>query len=179
MHTGIMHDRYQLTERYFAVDKQRHCLPRGRFAMSITLYCLLHEVRHDAYAYLGQRDDRLLLLPEKRKVGSSTLPLTTSFGLVSSALTSANAEWSLSRLSPSNDHECPCVTVVGHSLSHADRTPCLRALGSPPLRPELAVALVLTRRPSVFQAGRIPGTATSLRRWGSRPGRGVASKRST
>jgi hypothetical protein len=45
--------------------------------MSITLCCLVHEVRHDGYAYLGQRDDRLLLLPEKRKVGSSTLPLTT------------------------------------------------------------------------------------------------------
>jgi hypothetical protein len=46
--------------------------------MSITLCCLVYELRHDGYAYFGQRDDRLLLLLEKRKVGSSTLPLTTS-----------------------------------------------------------------------------------------------------
>ena len=31
--------------------------------MSITLCCLVHEVRHDGYAYLGQRDGWLLLLP--------------------------------------------------------------------------------------------------------------------
>ena len=31
--------------------------------------------------------------------------------------------------------------MVGRSLSHADRTPCLRALGSRPLRPELAAPL--------------------------------------
>jgi hypothetical protein len=79
-----------------------------------------------------------LVLPEKRKVGSSTLPLTTSFGPVSSALTSANAYWALSRLRPSSDHDCPCVTVVSRSLSHADRTPRLRAPVSGPLRPELA-----------------------------------------
>jgi hypothetical protein len=47
--------------------------------MSITLCCLIYEVRHDGYAYLGQRDDRLLL-PKKRKVGSATPPLTTSSG---------------------------------------------------------------------------------------------------
>ena len=35
-------------------------------------------------------------LPEKRKVGSSTLPLTTSSGLVSSALIRANADSALS-----------------------------------------------------------------------------------
>ena len=34
-------------------------------------------------------------LPEKRKVDSSILSLTTSFGLVSSALTSANVYWFL------------------------------------------------------------------------------------
>ena len=51
--------------------------------MPITLCCLVHEVRNDGYAYLGQRDDRLLLLPEKRKVGSSTLPLTTSLKMAS------------------------------------------------------------------------------------------------
>ena len=66
-------------------------------------------------------------LPEKRKVGSSTLPLTTSSGLVSSALTSANADWALSCLQPPSDHDCPYVTVIGRSLSHADRTPCLHA----------------------------------------------------
>ncbi len=61
-------------------------------------------------------------LPEKRKVDSSILSLTTSFGQVSSALTSANADWALSYLRPSTDHDCPCVTVVSRSLSHADRT---------------------------------------------------------
>jgi hypothetical protein len=44
-------------------------------------------------------------------------------------------------LQPPSDHDCPCVTVVGRSLSHADRTPCLRALGSRHLRPELAAPL--------------------------------------
>ena len=77
--------------------------------------------------------------PEKRKVGSSTLPLTTSFGQVSSALTSANADQALSYPQPSSDHDCPCVAVVGRSLSHADRTSCLRAPGSRPLRPELTM----------------------------------------
>ena len=60
--------------------------------------------------------------PEKRKVGSSTLPLTTSFGRLPSALTSTDADWALSYLQPSSNHNCPCVTVVGRSLSHADRT---------------------------------------------------------
>src|SRR5690242_1109157 len=68
---------------------------------------------------------------EKRKVGSSTLPLTTSFGLVSSALTSANAVWVPWYLQRSSDHDCPCPTVVGRSLSHADRTSCH---GAPVLR---------------------------------------------
>ena len=54
----------------------------------------------------------------------------TSFGLVSGALTSVNADSALQCLRPSSDHDCPCVTVVGRSLSHVDRTPCLRALGS-------------------------------------------------
>ena len=66
-------------------------------------------------------------LPEKRKVGSSTLPLTTSSGQVSSALISANAAPALSCLQPPSAHDCPCVTVVGRSLSHADRTPRLSA----------------------------------------------------
>jgi hypothetical protein len=61
--------------------------------------------------------------PEKRKVGSSTLPLTTSSRLVCSVLTSANADQVLSRLQRLSDHDCPCVTVVGRSLSHVDRTP--------------------------------------------------------
>ena len=45
--------------------------------MSTTLCGLVHNVRHDGYAYLGQRDDRYILLAEKRKVGGLTLPLTT------------------------------------------------------------------------------------------------------
>jgi hypothetical protein len=44
-------------------------------------------------------------------------------------------------LQPPSDHDCPCVTVVGRSLSHADRTSRLRAPGSRPLRPRLAVLL--------------------------------------
>jgi len=53
----------------------------------MSMYCLVYEVRYDGYAYLGQRDDRLLLLPEKRKVGSSTLPLATSLAYRCSLLT--------------------------------------------------------------------------------------------
>ena len=79
--------------------------------------------------------------PEKRKVGSSTLPLTTSSGQVLSALISANAAPALSCLQQPSAHDGPCVTVVGRSLSHADRTPRLSAPGSPPLRPDLAVSL--------------------------------------
>ena len=60
-------------------------------------------------------------LPEKWKVGSSTLPLTTSFRLVPSALTSTNAAWVLSCSQPSSDHDYPSVTVVGRLLSHVDR----------------------------------------------------------
>ena len=62
--------------------------------------------------------------PEKRKVDSSILSLTTSFGLVSSALTRTNADWASWCLQPSSDHDCPCVTMVGRPLSHADRTSC-------------------------------------------------------
>jgi hypothetical protein len=87
----------------------------------------------------------------QRRSAVRPLPLTTSFGLASSALTSANAEPALSCPHPSSDHDCPCVTVVGHSLSHADRTRCLGASGSRPLRAEPAVVLVPTRRPSVFR----------------------------
>jgi hypothetical protein len=38
--------------------------------------------------------------------------------------------WALACPRPSNDHDCPSVTVVGRSLSHEDRTPRLRAPGS-------------------------------------------------
>src|SRR5271165_4530341 len=62
--------------------------------------------------------------PEKRKVDSSILSLTTTYGRVRSALTSANAYLALSCPQPSDDRSCPCVTVVRHPLSHADRTPC-------------------------------------------------------
>jgi hypothetical protein len=91
----------------------------------------LHSLRPEA----GKPD---VALPEKRKVGSSTLPLTTSFGLASGALTSVNADLALSRLQPSSDRDCPCVAVVGRLLSHADRTLRVRASRWPPLRPELA-----------------------------------------
>jgi hypothetical protein len=57
-------------------------------------------------------------LPEKRKVGGSTPPLTTRCELVSSALTSANAYSVLWCPQASSDHDCPCVTVVGRSLLH-------------------------------------------------------------
>jgi hypothetical protein len=55
-------------------------------------------------------------------------------------------------LQPPSDHDCPCVTVVGRSLSHADRTPCLRAPGSRPLRPDpnLQIRRFLYRRPAPF-----------------------------
>ncbi len=102
-------------------------------------------------------------LREKRKVGGSTPPLTTNFGLVFSALTSANADWVLWCLQPSSDHDCPCVTVVGRSLSHADRTPCLHALEPLPLRPEPTVVLLLTRRPSVFRPDISPVGANRAR----------------
>jgi hypothetical protein len=59
---------------------------------------------------------------EKRKVDSSILSLTTSCGLVSSALTSANAYCALWCLQLLSDHDWPCVTVGGRSLSHVDRT---------------------------------------------------------
>jgi hypothetical protein len=56
-------------------------------------------------------------------------------------------------LQPPSDHDCPCVTVVGRSLSHADRTPCLRAPGSRPLRPDpnLQIRRFLYRRPAPFR----------------------------
>ena len=99
--------------------------PRPRQSSSEEDACPLHPLQPQA-----QLPDASL--PEKRKVGSSTLPLTTSFGHISSALTSVNADSALLCLQPPSDHDCPCVTVVGRSLSHADRTPCLYALGSRP-----------------------------------------------
>src|SRR5215471_12368968 len=81
---------------------------------------------------------RQLKLPtEKRKVDSSILSLTTTYGRVRSALTSANAYAALSCPQPSDDRSCPCVTVVRHPLSHADRTPCASGgLFAPNLRLE-------------------------------------------
>ena len=63
---------------------------------------------------------------EKRKVDSSILSLTTSCGLASSALTSVNVDWMISSCNRSSDNDYPCVTVVGRSLSHADRALRLR-----------------------------------------------------
>jgi len=87
--------------------------------------------------------------PEKRKVDSSILSLTTSFGRVSSALTSVNADWTLPCLSPPSDHDCPYVTVVGRSLSHADRTPCL-VMGDPAPGPHFVAGADLCQ---AFAAG--------------------------
>jgi hypothetical protein len=74
---------------------------------------------------------------------SSILSLTTSCGLVPKALTSTNLAWALWCLQPSSDHQCPSVTVVSRSLSHADRTSCL---GAWPSRPERAGACSSSRR---------------------------------
>jgi hypothetical protein len=100
-----------------------------------------------------------ITVPEKRKAGGSIPPLTTSFGLVLSTLTSANADLALSCPQPSSDHDRPCVTVVGRSLSHVDRTSRLRASGLRPLRPELAVAL------SVCPSSQLAQRATGRARW--------------
>jgi hypothetical protein len=74
----------------------------------------------------------VILAPEKRKVGSSILPLTTSCVLATGALNSANACWFPSRPQQSSAHNCPCVTVVSRSLSHVDRTPRRCARGAQP-----------------------------------------------
>jgi hypothetical protein len=65
---------------------------------------------------------RAVRQPEKRKADSSILSLTTGFGLISSPLTSVNADLALACLQSPSDYDCPCVTVVCRSLSHADRT---------------------------------------------------------
>jgi len=85
---------------------------------------------HSLWPEAEMADDTL---PEKRKVDSSILSLTTGFRLVSSALTRANTDWTLSCPQPSSNHDCPCVTVVGCSLSHADRTPCSSGASSRPM----------------------------------------------
>jgi len=109
-------------------------IPRHTWARVLKSWCQLNYQDGCALAGLigqyspgGIGSDRP---SEKRKVGSSTLPLTTSFWTSSSALTSANTDCALPCLQPLSDHDCPCVTVIGRSPSHADRTPCLRALGS-------------------------------------------------
>ena len=71
---------------------------------------------------------------EKRKVDSSILSLTTSFALASGALTSTDADSRHSFLLLSSDRDCLCVTVVGRSPSHADRTACLLGLEDHPGR---------------------------------------------
>ena len=89
--------------------------------------------------------DPAVCQPEKRKVGSSTLPLTTSFGLVSSALTSANVHWALWCPQPPSDHDCPCVTMVGRPLTHVDRTSRLHAPPPNPIAAEPGDGRVLSR----------------------------------
>ena len=55
---------------------------------------------------------------------------------------------------PPSGHDWPYVTVVGRSLSHADRTPCLRApesrpASSPLVAPDHRLALVHARYTAV------------------------------
>jgi hypothetical protein len=59
-----------------------------------------------AYQATSSDSARRSNFTRKRKVGSSTLPLTTSCGLVSSALTSANAYWFLWYLQLLSDYDC-------------------------------------------------------------------------
>ena len=64
--------------------------------------------------------------PSSQQAGSSSTPpcrasgSTTTGATSSSALTSVNADPVLLCSQPPSDHGCPCVTVVGRSLSHAD-----------------------------------------------------------
>jgi hypothetical protein len=69
------------------------------------------------------RSCTVILNTEKRKVGSSILPLITTHPVVLAVLTSANAYSAPSCRYQLSDHGCPCVTGVCRPLSHADRTP--------------------------------------------------------
>jgi hypothetical protein len=91
--------------------------------MSITTCCLAHEVRHDGYAYLGQRDDRLLLLPEKRKVGGSTPPLTTGYHPKHIDADLRKRSSHVSHSGVPGRRRGPWVTAVCREISHVDRTP--------------------------------------------------------
>jgi hypothetical protein len=103
---------------------------------------------------------------EKRKVDSSILSLTTTtYGRVRSALTSTNAYLALSCPQPSGDRSCPCVTVVRHPLSHADRTP--RASGglfAPNLRPVCRISSSGQGRPDRFRLDQCPWSVCPGRR---------------
>ena len=103
------------------------------------------EVKSMPYCMLPTVAGRAVCQPEKRKVDGSILSLTTIYRRVRSALTSANAYPALSCPQPSDDRSCPCVTVVRHPLSHADRMPCasgslfLRTCGRCTVRRHIAV----------------------------------------
>jgi hypothetical protein len=101
--------------------------------------------------------ERTVCQPEKRKVDSSILSLTTTYGRVRSALTSAYAYLALSCPQLSDDRSCPCVTVVRHPLSHADRTPCASVgLCAPNLRPVCRISSSGRSRPDRFKLDRLP-----------------------
>ncbi len=58
------------------------------------------------------------LLPEKRKVGSSTVPLTTSTELSHKALTSKNESLRHRLLRPHRGRCCPFVIVFDRAMLH-------------------------------------------------------------
>jgi len=72
----------------------------------------------------------------------------------------------LSCLQPSSDHDCPCVTVVGRSLSHADRTPCLRVPCGPGPLPLPPIGLTAA---DPFAGGEVSRVASRVRSPGSFP----------
>jgi hypothetical protein len=62
------------------------------------------------------------LLPEKRKVDSSILSLTTSTGHTCKALTSDNVSHDHGLLEQPYDPGCPFVTVLRRAMLHAGCT---------------------------------------------------------
>jgi hypothetical protein len=104
----------------------RHVNEQGVYTMTSVLLVKKLRAAGLAAGESAGRFRKLQVRSRERGFGTPQ-PLTTSFGRVSSALTSVNTDWALPCLSLSSDHNCPCVTVVGRSLSHADRTLCLSA----------------------------------------------------
>jgi hypothetical protein len=59
---------------------------------------------------------------EKRKVGSSILPLTTSPAPGQQGFTSANASWRRKQPAAPSDRECPLLTGFRRTLVHVECT---------------------------------------------------------